>query len=458
MKLFLRSFLLSASTVLVACEKVDFPLSNNTLLFPNEAGVSDKNANESRSIIELDALINNSHSKVDVNAGFIKALVQALKQDPAVAAAKNESKASLERLRFTKTGGDTKIGATVLAGVEDITEKTAGVAAALNASRMLYDGGRLDAKIDADTFYSKAKEQAYLAKHGDRARVLLHTWIDLERYQELKILIDSRLSILDPLMVQLEEVATAGVGDVSQVASAQRTVSSILVAQNEVSDKYEQSKIAFVSSFGALPSKVRYDAAWVAAAVSDSPASQLAEKSPGLLLKYWAYRSSEASLVAVKSLDNFSVGLEANLQRPFGGSGSGSDESIGFIVSKNFYRGDQLESQVKQAEATAQVLAAEVGAVYRDGELALLTAREMVKSMDMAIALAKLNAASSREEIEYLRKQLIIGGSTLESVLSAEARLYNAEAKEIGFIAERRKAESSIAAATGHLTRVLLSN
>ena len=43
------------------------------------------------------------------------------------------------------------------------------------------------------------------------------------------------------------------------------------------------------------------------------------------------------------------------------------------------------------------------------------------------------------QPIEYLRKQLVIGGSTLDSVLSAEARLYDAEAKEISFIAERRK-------------------
>ena len=37
------------------------------------------------------------------------------------------------------------------------------------------------------------------------------------------------------------------------------------------------------------------------------------------------------------------------------------------------------------------------------------------------------------EEISYLRQQLVIGGSTLDSVLTAEAHLYDAEAKEINF-------------------------
>ena len=75
--------------------------------------------------------------------------------------------------------------------------------------------------------------------------------------------------------------------------------------------------------------------------------------------------------------------------------------------------------------------------------------------MDKAVQLALRNAQITRDEIDYLRKQLIIGGSTLESVLSAEAQLYDAEAKEIGFIAERRKAEVTILGVTGRLAPAL---
>ena len=60
--------------------------------------------------------------------------------------------------------------------------------------------------------------------------------------------------------------------------------------------------------------------------------------------------------------------------------------------------------------------------------------------------------AVETDEIDYLRKQLIIGQSTLDSVLSAEARLYDAEAKEINFIADRRLAELTILSATGLLS------
>ena len=92
---------------------------------------------------------------------------------------------------------------------------------------------------------------------------------------------------------------------------------------------------------------------------------------------------------------------------------------------------------------------------YVTGERTVGSARQMITSMDKAIAQARENANNARDEISYLRKQLIIGGSTLDSVLSAEARLYDAESKEIGFVAERKKAQVTILGATGILTKVL---
>ena len=287
---------------------------------------------------------------------------------------------------------------------------------------------------------------------------LSNSWIELEQYQSLKELIDTRLAVLDPLLTQLEAVAVAGVGDVSQVAQAQRVVSGILVAEANVVQNYEQAKITFLNGFGVLPKKSKYPADLMSEQVPTVAVTEIMKKSPALMSRYWSYRAAEAVVVATKAQDEFSIGFEVKLQQPLGGSGASSDESIGFALSKNFYRGDQLESQVVRAESKAQGLAAQVTGTYRDGKLMILAAREMVKSMDKAIVLAKSNAKSSREEIDYLKKQLIIGGSTLESVLSAEARLYEAESKEISFTADRRKAEAKILAISGYFSRALISN
>ena len=435
---------------LIACEKVVFPLlTDNMPVSSSEMDPDKKLEGLLPTTLSLEELTENRRTKVDVDAGFIKAILQAIDQSPDVLAAENEVAASRAKLSITEAGRDTQIKATALGGVEDLSDKTVGVAAILTANRMLYDGGILEAKIDSERFYSRSAEQAYLAARGEHAFALSRAWIELEKYQSLKDLIDSRLSVLDPLLVQLEKIAVAGVGDVGQVAQAQRIVSTILVAETEVSQNYEQAKITFSNVFGSLPVKAAYPAALISKQVPTGTDKQIAEKSPGLVSTYWAYRAAEAAVVATKAQDNFSIGFELKVQQPLGGSGAGSDESFGLALSKNFYQGDQLQSQVRRAEATAHVSAAQVTASYRKVKLTILTAREMIKSMDEAILLAKTNAQSSREEIEYLRKQLIIGGSTLESVLSAEARLYRAESKEIGFIAERRKAENTILAISG---------
>ena len=407
------------------------------------------------SVPTLKSMIGSASAGVNVDAGFVSAMREALVSDPFVTAAKSEAAARKANVRVTTSGKDFNFDATLLAGVEDVTDETAGVAAILSAKRVLFDGGKIDAQIAKDTFAAQSAENMVRATQNERAVKLAHAWIDLERYRDLQNLIDSRLEVLDPLLVQLEEVANSGMGDASQIAAAQRTVSLIRVTQTDVPEKYEQAKVNFINLFGKLPRKTAYDSQMLAKALPKGSAKSLAESSPALLAKYDAYRSAEAGVTAVEALDKFSVGFEAKMQKPFGASGYASDESIGLVVRKTFYKGDQLTSRIENAQAAAEAQAEQVRSTYREGERGLASARQMIISMGKAVELSRANAQISRDEIAYLRKQLIIGGSTLDAVLAAEARLYDAESKEIGFVAERRKAEATILGITGKLDQLL---
>ena len=227
------------------------------------------------------------------------------------------------------------------------------------------------------------------------------------------------------------------------------------MTQTDVTEKLAQAQVAFRNGFGTLPVKTSYNADLISKAVPSGQVKKLAETAPALLVEYYGYRAAEANVTAVNVLDNINVAFEAKLQRPFADSTYDSDESVGLVLTKKFYRGDQLKARVENAEAVAASQADRVRSAYRDGEQAVNSARQMISSMDKAIQLVLKNAQITRDEIDYLRKQLVIGGSTLESVLSAEARLYDAEAKEINFIAERRRAEVAILSVTGKLGSAL---
>ena len=457
-----RGYLLIASSIfaLTGCQSVELPDINafNPLQAITTKAGEDGTQGELEQAAALPSLvemIGTAGAKVNVDAGFKAALGAAVKTDPSVIAAISELEARRASARLTASGKDFNFDATVLGGVEDVTDETAGVAAILKANRLMFDGGQLDAKLEAEEFAVKAAEAALQAARNERGGRLVQAWIELERYRALQGLIDNRLSVLEPLLLQLEKVAESGVGDVSQVASAQRTVSAIRVTQTDVAEKLAQAEVAFKNGFGTLPSKASYNANLITAAVPKGDVKKLAETAPALLTAYFGYRSAEANVAAVKALDSINVAFETKVQRPFADSTYDSDESVGFVVTKKFYRGDQLKARIENAEAAASSQADRVRSTYRDGAQVVSSARQLIKSMDKATQLALQNAELTRDEIDYLRKQLIIGGSTLESVLLAEAQLYEAESKEIGFIAERRKAEIAILSATGKLASAL---
>ena len=92
--------------------------------------------------------------------------------------------------------------------------------------------------------------------------------------------------------------------------------------------------------------------------------------------------------------------------------------------------------------------------MYKEGKRSVEAALQTILSLDQALALAEKNSLNAREEIDYLRKQFVIGQSTLDSILNAEARLYEAESKEINLSAERRFAELLILGGLGELSEV----
>ena len=293
------------------------------------------------------------------------------------------------------------------------------------------------------------------AQIDEKAFNFSSVWIDLERYEALNEKIGSRLGILNPIITQVEKVADAGLGDISQVAAAQRTVSKICVTQTSVSESLDQARINFINAFGGLPGDIQFDAALIDSLLPREVTSQMETNAPAIQSEYYAYKAAEANLKSVQAKDNYSISFRSTFSRPIGGSDYSSDESIGIVVNRTLYDGNKLDSELAQAEALVQSAKDRLKATHREGIRVIENAEQTPLSMTKAIELAKTNAEITADEIAYLRKQLVIGGSTLENVLSAEAQLYEAESTSINFLAEQRKAKVSILTALGLLTPAL---
>jgi outer membrane protein TolC len=440
---------------LAGCQTVDLAQNPfDTLRSPK----SSKNNGALPGAIELNGVLSlkdvtaQAAPVINVGSGFSRAVASAVRSDPKVQMARSEFLQKQASLGVTKSQLDFQFSGTIYAGIEDLTDNTNGIAAVLNASKVIYDGGQISNRVAADEFAVQSALESYRATLDARALDVSTAWVKLEQYQSLNALISDRLSVLDPLITKLEQIADAGVGDATQVAAAQRTVAMIRVTQTDIQESLAQAELNFIRLLGELPEGVKFDAIAVAKAVPNKITNKMALASPVLMASYAAYLGSREAFEVAKARNSITVGFQTKVQRPFGQSGYDSDESIGFVVKKTLYNGGKVASEIRAAKANADRQEANVKDVYRRGKQVVDAALQSIASMDKSIVMARSNAQALNDEIILLRKQLVIGQSTLDSVLAAEARLYDAESKEIQFVANKRVSQLNVLSAIGRLS------
>lgn len=446
--------------LLTACQPLNFDtlkkapiaffnsVENSTLVSGSKASIPSDGGP-----LLLGDILEGSLANNNLGSDFASSLKYAVDTDPVVVSKRSDIDAKLAALGVSKAKKEFQIGTTLYGGLEDITDNEKGVAIAINASRLVFDGGKLKSQIDSAQFEAEAAKMELLATIDKRAYDLCQKWLELEKYKALQIQIDKRLAVLDPLIEQLEQVAQAGIGDVSKVTAAQRTVSAIRVEQTSIAEGFARAQLEFSNSFGFLKKEIAFDYDGVSVLVPKRLDKELVQNSPLLLSQYFGYQASVANVKSLRAKAGFDIGFEARAMRPFAGSGYDSDESVGLVGRKTLFNGGMLESEIAQAEALTEVRLEQIKATYREGSRAVQTAMQNIKSMKKAILVARENAKLTADEIVYLKQQLIIGGSTLDSVLSAEARLYEAESKEIKFLTEKYKSELLVTSTLGLLSK-----
>jgi outer membrane protein TolC len=402
----------------------------------------------------LNSIVKKDFEKIDFSDGFSASVKRALLNDPKIIGAEKDLLARSNYVIMAEAQKDYQVSGTVLGGFEDVSDGTKGVAIILNARRMLFDGGAIDAQVSKETLTLESQKHLFESIVSEKGVELLAYWIDLERYQTINNLVEIRLDVLAPLIEQLEQVAAAGVGDVARVAGAQRTVTSVMSARMQMQAELNKATINFINSFGNLPGDTVYNQQLISELVPTKITESLIERSPALRADYAAYQAAVVNKIYVASKNNLHVGLEARATRPFAGSGYDSDETVGIVFNKILYNGKLHDSEIEQAEMIVQATKAAVRSTYLTGSRVIETAYQSLITLNESIELANLNATVMEDEIVHLRKQLIIGGSTLDSVLSAEARLFEAQAQVINLTAERRKAELAIAGTLGLLAPI----
>ena len=295
-----------------------------------------------REPLELKDAYSSSIASAEAYPDFITMIRAGVNRDPYIRSLKDELQGSAANVDVIKAQKEFQVSGKILGGFEDLTENTRGVAIVLNAQKLLFDGGKVDAEVLSATLMSSSASHALTARMNEKAKELSSLWVNLDKFQNLNKKVDSRLQVLGPLIVQLEQVASAGIGDVSQVAAAQRTVSMIRLTETDVNERLEHAKLDFINAFGMLPEGLTFDELLISKLVPPVITEEMALKAPAIKASYDSYLASEAKLQSLLAKDKFTIGLEASTTTPSSGSSRDSDESIGLVISKTLFNGGFL--------------------------------------------------------------------------------------------------------------------
>ena len=99
--------------------------------------------------LPLDDILENSLANKNQGSDFVTSLKYAIETDHSINAKRRDIEAKLAAVAIANAQKDFQVGTTLYGGVEDVTDNTKGLAVALNASRLVFDGGKLDSQISS---------------------------------------------------------------------------------------------------------------------------------------------------------------------------------------------------------------------------------------------------------------------------------------------------------------------
>ena len=141
--------------LVASCQSTDLmDLTERPLSFIKEGGssiVSSVFSEERNSSIpvnkSLNELLEGQNVSAEFSSGFKAAITSAINSDPIVISKRKNLKSLASGIDVIKSSKEFQVSGSLYGGVEDITDHSNGAAVVLDANRMLYDGGLIDAQI-----------------------------------------------------------------------------------------------------------------------------------------------------------------------------------------------------------------------------------------------------------------------------------------------------------------------
>lgn len=396
---------------------------------------------------------------VDVAAGFGAALQQAVETNEGYRSALSMEVEMINRIgvaesvRRPQVTGNSTVGGMREEGGIGLDETTTGVAAGINVSQLIYDGGESTANVNRATAQALGARATRIVRGNELALEAARAWIDVWQFEARLKLLRERTAEMDTLVGQIERMATNGMLDRAALDSARRQIVDISLEETRLQATLKQARVRFARFFNQEAAAVSRPEELVSLAQARAQAKAW-QQAPALQRSAAELIMARSAVAGAAAAFQPKVRLQAGVTSPMQKDES-TDTSLGVVLEYTFGDGGRRKSELKAAEARAEASKTQLADAQRSLKVELDAAVEQLASIQRSMPLVAEQIRLSASEAQTSRSQITTGQSNLRQLVEAEIENYRAQDRQIAMRAERQVLLLTTAARTGELSRRL---
>ena len=432
--------------------KIDFkkvlPEVNFNQLFNYQKPASNENLE-----LTLEPFLTSSSSSISFAKGNFIAIADAALSSPEVLGARQTVLNSEISKSYINTQFNPNLNAIITPGISNINPLQVGALAALNFTKILFDGGKLTNQVSSAELALTAAQLKYLESVNQQLLKNSLAIINVSRFKGINYAANLRIERLDVLSDQLKTMENVGAIDATTMVQANRTIYGLYTQKAELEESLQQSEVSFAKLFGSTPNKGLKPLKITD--FSDALTSQeiQLEKIPAINNEFILLKKSHKDLAVVKAQKSHSVSLSGEIDSTFASTKKTIRPAVGLSISKNLFDGGRLDKQIESAKTQIKIQEYKLSSAIKETKSQLAQLNSQIGNYKNLKSLNDKNIYYAEKEIDLLKSQIQIGRATISDIISAEARLFEFQLKSINLDTDFLISQISITALIGTLSR-----
>ena len=410
-----------------------------------------KTSNNENSELTLEPFLTSSSSSVSFKEGNFKAIAAAAMSSPEVLGARQTVLNSEISKSYIKTQYNPNLNTVITPGISNINPLQVGAIAALNFTKILFDGGKLTNQLSSAELALTAAQLKYLESVNQQLLKNSLAIINVNRFESINYAANLRIEKLDILSDQLKTMENVGAIDATTMVQAKRTIYGLYTQKAELEESLKKSEVNFAKLFGLTPIKGLKPLKIKDFYTTLIPQEIQLQKIPAIKNEFILLKKSHKDLAAIKAQKSHSVSLSGEIDGTFASSKKTIVPAVGLSISKNLFDGGRLDKQIESAETQIKIQEYKLSSVIKETKLQLAQLSNQIGNYENLKALNEKNIYYAEKEIDLLRSQIQIGRATISDIVSAEARLFEFDLKSINLDTDHLIAKISLSSLSGTL-------